>query len=131
MRNAFATGDTGTPASATVLPLLRKEKIANPEGAGPFAAGVARTEPLRMVDTGFNPPASKLDRIAATEFEANPPRGMVRGSVHDENAWSLGGVAGHAGIFSTAGDPQHAGVLVTCEAGGVKGQARVRIVPPS
>jgi CubicO group peptidase (beta-lactamase class C family) len=62
------------------------------------------TEPLRLVDTGYNPPASKLDRIAATEFEANPPRGMVRGSVHDENAWSLGGVAGHAGIFSTAND---------------------------
>jgi CubicO group peptidase (beta-lactamase class C family) len=62
------------------------------------------TEPLGMVDTGFNPPAAKLDRIAATEYEANPPRGMVRGSVHDENAWSLGGVAGHAGIFSTARD---------------------------
>ncbi len=62
------------------------------------------TGPLRMVDTGYNPPASKLDRIAATEFQATPPRGMVRGSVHDENAWSLGGVAGHAGVFSTAGD---------------------------
>lgn len=62
------------------------------------------TGPLGMTDTGYNPPASKLNRIAATEFEANPPRGMVRGSVHDENAWSLGGVAGHAGVFSTAGD---------------------------
>ncbi|OLF15858.1 serine hydrolase [Actinophytocola xanthii] len=62
------------------------------------------TRPLRMVDTGYNPPASKLDRIAATEFQTAPPRGMVRGSVHDENAWSLGGVAGHAGIFSTADD---------------------------
>jgi CubicO group peptidase (beta-lactamase class C family) len=62
------------------------------------------TEPLGMVDTGYNPPAAKLDRIAATEFQANPPRGMIRGSVHDENAWSLGGVAGHAGVFSTAGD---------------------------
>jgi CubicO group peptidase (beta-lactamase class C family) len=62
------------------------------------------TKPLGMVDTGYNPPASKLDRIAATEYEASPPRGMVRGSVHDENAWSLGGVAGHAGVFSTAGD---------------------------
>jgi CubicO group peptidase (beta-lactamase class C family) len=60
--------------------------------------------PLGMADTGYNPPAAKLDRIAATEFEANPPRGMVRGEVHDENAWSLGGVAGHAGVFSTAGD---------------------------
>jgi CubicO group peptidase (beta-lactamase class C family) len=62
------------------------------------------TKPLGMVDTGYNPPASKLDRIAATEYEAAPPRGMVRGTVHDENAWSLGGVAGHAGVFSTAGD---------------------------
>ncbi|WP_020577273.1 serine hydrolase domain-containing protein [Actinopolymorpha alba] len=62
------------------------------------------TEPLGMVDTGYNPPASKLDRIAATEYQTDPPRGMVRGSVHDENAWSLGGVAGHAGVFSTAAD---------------------------
>lgn len=62
------------------------------------------TKPLGMVDTGYNPPASKLDRIAATEFQTAAGRGMIRGSVHDENAWSLGGVAGHAGVFSTAGD---------------------------
>lgn len=62
------------------------------------------TEPLGMVDTGYNPPADKLNRIAATEYQTDPPRGMVRGSVHDENAWSLGGVAGHAGVFSTAND---------------------------
>ena len=69
------------------------------------------TAPLAMTDTGYNPPASKLNRVAATEFEANPPRGLVRGSVHDENAWSLGGVAGHAGVFSTAGD-----MAVLCQA---------------
>ncbi|MFX4272582.1 serine hydrolase [Propionibacteriaceae bacterium Y1685] len=62
------------------------------------------TEPLGMVDTGYNPPESKLDRVAATEFQAVPDRGMVWGQVHDENAWSLDGVAGHAGIFSTADD---------------------------
>ena len=62
------------------------------------------TEPLGMTDTGYNPPPAKLDRIAATEFQGNPDRGMVRGQVHDENAWSLGGVAGHAGVFSTADD---------------------------
>ncbi|MDI2032801.1 serine hydrolase domain-containing protein [Saccharopolyspora sp. TS4A08] len=62
------------------------------------------TKPLGMADTGYNPPASKLHRIAATEFQADPPRGMVRGQVHDENAWSLGGVAGQAGVFSTADD---------------------------
>ena len=61
-------------------------------------------EPLGMRDTGYNPPASKLHRTAATEFQTEPPRGMVRGQVEDENAWSLGGVAGEAGMFSTAGD---------------------------
>src|SRR5699024_175546 len=63
------------------------------------------TQPLSMRDTGYNPPKSKLHRIAATEFQAkDPARGMVRGEVHDENAWSLGGVAGQAGVFSTADD---------------------------
>jgi CubicO group peptidase (beta-lactamase class C family) len=62
------------------------------------------TGPLRMKDTGYNPDPSLRPRIAATEFEASPPRGMVWGEVHDENAWSLGGVAGHAGVFSTAQD---------------------------
>ncbi|MDA3645772.1 beta-lactamase family protein [Saccharopolyspora indica] len=62
------------------------------------------TGPLGMRDTGYNPPAAELHRVAATEFQADPPRGMVRGKVHDENAWSLGGVAGQAGVFSTADD---------------------------
>lgn len=60
--------------------------------------------PLGLVDTGYNPDAALLPRIAATEFEAVPDRGMVHGRVHDENAWSLDGVAGHAGVFSTAAD---------------------------
>lgn len=64
------------------------------------------TRPLGMRDTGF---ATQLrhadaDRFAATEIEQDTGRGLVRGAVHDENAWSLGGVAGHAGIFSTATD---------------------------
>ncbi|MFF2650355.1 serine hydrolase [Streptomyces sp. NPDC058045] len=62
------------------------------------------TGPLHLDDTGYNPPKSKLDRVAATEYQASPARGMVRGSVHDENAWSLDGVAGHAGVFSTVDD---------------------------
>ncbi|MGI8309571.1 serine hydrolase [Saccharopolyspora hattusasensis] len=62
------------------------------------------TGPLGMANTGYNPPASELHRIAATEYQAEPPRGLVRGQVHDENAWSLGGVSGHAGVFSTADD---------------------------
>jgi CubicO group peptidase (beta-lactamase class C family) len=62
------------------------------------------TAPLSMVDTGYNPAAELRPRIAATEFEPYAGRGMVWGEVHDENAWSLGGVAGHAGVFSTASD---------------------------
>ena len=62
------------------------------------------TVPLAMKDTGYNPDPSLRHRVAATEFQASPPRGMVWGEVHDENAWSLGGVAGHAGVFSTAQD---------------------------
>jgi CubicO group peptidase (beta-lactamase class C family) len=61
--------------------------------------------PLGMGDTGFNPLArdpSLLPRMAPTEVAEG--RGVVRGLVHDENAWVLGGVAGHAGLFSTAED---------------------------
>ena len=60
------------------------------------------TAPLGMKDTGYNP--TDKTRTAATEYQTAPPRGMVRGEVHDENAWSLGGVAGHAGVFSTVDD---------------------------
>jgi CubicO group peptidase (beta-lactamase class C family) len=59
--------------------------------------------PLRMMDTHFRPDPSLRGRIAPTEID--PPRGYpLRGEVHDENAYALGGVAGHAGIFSTASD---------------------------
>ncbi len=60
------------------------------------------TRPLGMRDTGYNP--TDKERTAATEFQKAPARGLVWGEVHDENAWSLGGVAGHAGVFSTADD---------------------------
>ncbi|CAM3368846.1 serine hydrolase [Stackebrandtia soli] len=62
------------------------------------------TEPLGMSDTGYNPDPDEWHRVAATEYQPAIGRGMVRGEVHDENAWSFGGVAGHAGVFSTAAD---------------------------
>ena len=59
--------------------------------------------PLGMTDTHFRPDVSLRGRIAPTEL--TPPRGYpLRGEVHDENAFALGGVAGHAGLFSTASD---------------------------
>jgi CubicO group peptidase (beta-lactamase class C family) len=62
------------------------------------------TEPLGMIDSGYAPAPELRSRIAATEHERDPDRGVVWGEVHDENAWSLDGVAGHAGVFSTATD---------------------------
>ena len=61
------------------------------------------TAPLGMTETMYNPPAELKDRIAATEYVEHHGY-LVHGHVHDENAYSLGGVAGHAGVFSTARD---------------------------
>ena len=60
-------------------------------------------EPLGMTSTIYRPPASLLERIAPTEFDPWRQR-QPRGEVHDENAYALGGVAGHAGLFGTARD---------------------------
>jgi len=59
--------------------------------------------PLGMVDTQFRPPASLRARIAPTEIDAATGE-PFRGVVHDPRARLMGGVAGHAGLFSTAGD---------------------------
>ena len=59
--------------------------------------------PLGMTESMFQPPASLRARIAPTE---SVPKGSLplRGTVHDETTRFMGGVAGHAGLFSTAGD---------------------------
>ncbi|KAF8067784.1 putative beta-lactamase [Lyophyllum atratum] len=74
------------------------------------------TGPLGMKNTFYNRgnmdlPQQLLHRVAVTEFQTDvlgptePQRAQpIWGTVHDENAWSLNGVAGHAGMFSTAGD---------------------------
>jgi CubicO group peptidase (beta-lactamase class C family) len=61
-------------------------------------------EPLGLRDTRFCPPAALRPRIAPTEIDQSWRGGLVHGSVHDESAHALGGVAGHAGLFSTAAD---------------------------
>jgi uncharacterized protein YbbC (DUF1343 family) len=67
--------------------------------------------PLGMRDTTFNPPASLVPRIAPTQpctpygWPCDVPGArMLRGVVHDPTARRMGGVAGHAGLFSTAAD---------------------------
>ncbi|MFN4179372.1 MAG: serine hydrolase domain-containing protein [Armatimonadota bacterium] len=58
-------------------------------------------KPLGMNWTRFNPPKSWHNRCAATEWREGK---MTQGIVHDPNAYALGGIAGHAGLFSTVQD---------------------------
>src|SRR5512140_11448 len=82
--------------------------------------------PLGMVNTFFRPADSLKARVAPTEV--SPPRGYpLQGEVHDENAYALGGVAGHAGLFSTASDLSIFAQMIL-EGGEYKG---VRIVSDS
>lgn len=60
--------------------------------------------PLGMNDTGFRLPAMLHERIAPTECLNGENGKMLRGEVHDPTAYRMGGVAGHAGLFSTADD---------------------------
>ena len=100
--------------------------------------------PLGMRDTMYRPDASLLPRIAATEFDTAWRGELVWGRVHDENADAMGGVAGHAGLFSTALDLSvfarmmlNEGVAPACSPGGVVGEpcpvsrpAPVRLLDP-
>lgn len=77
-------------------------------------------EPLGLKDTGYLPDTSLVPRIAPTEKRDGK---MLRGEVHDPTTFRMGGVAGHAGLFSTAED-----TLVWAQMilqGGVYGTSRI------
>jgi beta-N-acetylhexosaminidase len=79
--------------------------------------------PLNMTSTMFNPPKALWTRIAPTENDATFRKRQVQGEVHDENAFAMGGVAGHAGMFSTVSD-----LAVFCQMllnGGIYGHHRL------
>jgi uncharacterized protein YbbC (DUF1343 family)/CubicO group peptidase (beta-lactamase class C family) len=79
--------------------------------------------PLGMKDTGFKPAARLQPRIAPTEQRGER---WMRGEVHDPRAYLLGGVAGHAGVFSTADD-----LAVYCQMILGRGEYRgVRVLSP-
>ncbi|GDY22552.1 esterase [Verrucomicrobiota bacterium] len=81
-------------------------------------------QPLRMSDTGYLPEAGKLSRIAPTENHKT--EGLLRGRVHDPTARRMGGVAGHAGVFTTAADlARYARMML--QGGELDG---VRVFPP-
>ena len=60
--------------------------------------------PIGLSQTAFNPPKAWKDRIVPTADDQTFRNRIIQGEVQDENASVLGGVAGHAGVFSTAGD---------------------------
>ncbi|HET9993781.1 MAG TPA: serine hydrolase, partial [Candidatus Acidoferrum sp.] len=60
--------------------------------------------PLGMKDTMYRPPKKLWPAIAPTEIDNNLRHRLVQGEVHDENAFAIGGVSSHAGLFSTAPD---------------------------
>ncbi|MEV4354869.1 serine hydrolase domain-containing protein [Nonomuraea sp. NPDC049625] len=95
----------GGPYLYSDVGLVIAGRVAELAGGAPLDALVrARvTDVLGLPDTGYRP--ASPSRVAATEWK--PERtgpGCVRGEVHDETAYALGGVAGHAGLFATAGD---------------------------
>jgi serine-type D-Ala-D-Ala carboxypeptidase len=81
---------------ATVRNRMGADAASSPTGF-PNRPGADYGEPL-----AFTPPPLWRDRIAPTEVDTWRGRLLV-GEVHDENAWALGGVAGHAGLFGTVG----------------------------
>jgi CubicO group peptidase (beta-lactamase class C family) len=84
-------------------------------------------KPLGMIDTQFQPPITLRPRIAPTQVD-EARGGLLWGTVHDENAWAMGGVAGHAGLFSTAKDLALFSMMIL---NGGEGANGVRIVKPA
>ncbi|MEV4112470.1 serine hydrolase domain-containing protein [Nonomuraea sp. NPDC049695] len=108
MLDTPVTHPFGGPYLYSDVGMVMAGRVAELAGGAPLDALVrARvTGVLGLADTGYRPAA--LPRIAATEWKPERqgpgPSGCVRGEVHDETAYALGGVAGHAGVFATAGD---------------------------
>jgi beta-N-acetylhexosaminidase len=74
---------------------------------GESLAEFARKEifsPLGMKTSLFNPPRARRASIPPTENDLSYRKRLIQGEVHDQNAWAMGGIAGDAGLFSTAGD---------------------------
>jgi beta-N-acetylhexosaminidase len=79
--------------------------------------------PLGMKDTTFRPAKNLWPWIAPTEFDRNLRNRLVQGEVHDENAFTMGGVSGHAGVFSTS--PELAAFCQMLLNGGVYAHHRI------
>ena len=79
--------------------------------------------PLAMTSSMYNPPKNRWPTIAPTEIDNQYRHHLIQGEVHDENAAAIGGVSGHAGVFSTA--PDLAAFCQMLLNGGVYGHRRI------
>jgi CubicO group peptidase (beta-lactamase class C family) len=107
--SVFATPLVARPGDTTIysdLGMITLGKVVEQISGMRLNEFVSREffEPLRMRNTMFNPDSSLAERIAPTEVDTVWRKRLVQGTVHDENSAFLGGVAGHAGLFSTASD---------------------------
>ena len=106
-RMAFAEAPAQTPGSQFIYSDINfimlgalVERVSG-ETLDAYAARHIFT-PLKMTHTRYVPPAAWRAKIAPTQYDENEH--MLRGVVHDPTARRMGGVAGHAGLFSTADD---------------------------
>jgi len=97
---------TGSKVIYSDLGLITLYKIIELLTGQPFERFVEKEifAPLGMIETGFNPTFEK-ERFAATEY-SEKLKGYKKGIVHDDNTESMGGISGHAGLFSTIQDLQ-------------------------
>lgn len=73
------------------------------------AAEIFIFKKLGMRNTFFNPKKRNIRSVAFAPTRKNRERDLIQGEVFDDNSWSLGGVTGHAGLFSTGEDVSHMG----------------------
>lgn len=107
--SVFATDLIAVPGDTTIysdIGMITMGKVVEKITGMPLDAFVRKEffEPLGMTRTMYAPPESLALQCAPTEIDTLWRKRLVQGQVHDENAALLNGVAGHAGLFSTASD---------------------------
>jgi CubicO group peptidase (beta-lactamase class C family) len=107
--SVFATELVATPGDTTIysdIGMITMGKVVEKITGMSLADYVRKEffEPLGMTRTMYAPPESLAVECAPTEIDTLWRKRLVQGQVHDENAALLDGVAGHAGLFSTASD---------------------------
>lgn len=136
LETAFATpleGPPGTTFRYSCFSYIAAGKLAEIVSGKPLSELVSErvTKPLGVKTMTYGP--VDPDQAVATEDESYIGRGIVRGEVHDENSWFLGGRVGNAGIFATASDVMTFAkiFLREGEGGNVLGERGLRLMSES